>query len=210
MKDLAYKSVQYAIIALVWSAIIVSCKQGKVEKISDKDILNLPTQEIRDFGLIHSEKGVMRYEVEAKEVKYYQFVDTPYFAFPKGLYARSFTADSIPESDIRADSGVYRERPQFFSAQGNVIVQNFIKNMRLETEGPLYWDEQKKEIYTDAAAIIIRHPDTIPALYGLVADDRFTTYTLRTIRKGVIYRDFNAKDSTGSTPRDSLTTVNHE
>jgi lipopolysaccharide export system protein LptC len=191
----------YNIIALlVLSAIIISCEQGKIATISSDEVKDMPSEHIDSLVIISSDnKGEMRYRIVAKVANKYRFVDTPYYNFPCGLYSSSFT-NGMLEADIVADSAVMRTNPDFFTAYGNVVVRNLLKNTRMETQGPLYWDATQKTIYTSVYAIVYTPTDTFPAHKGLITDDHFRNPVFYGVREGLVYREFTAtRDSTATT-----------
>lgn len=185
--------VYYTTIALFMGVIVVSCKKDLLTKVNER-VSDRPTQEVYDLNVIQTERGVLKLEMRTKLLRGYQLADTPYFDFPKGIFICSFK-DSLPEIDMVADSARFWQNPRSFMAKGNVVVRNLVDNMRMETEGPLYWDSQKKIIYTNEPAVIFRPTDTIPALNGVTIDDDFKSYELRKGRDGVVYIDVSSKDS---------------
>lgn len=182
-------------------ATIFSCKGNKIEKATNVDVESVPTMEIKDFKVLYTENGIIRHEVTSKIARRYQPDDTTsYIVFPEGLFARSFTLEGLPETQIVADSAVYRQSPDFFEGYRNVVVENLLRNQKLETD-TLYWNALTKRIYTTAPSLVIRTPDTIPALQGFESDDKFEDPILRTIKNASIYyRSGNDSTSTDSIP----------
>ena len=71
---------------------------------------------------------------------------------------------------------------EFWSAFGNVTVQNIVKQQTLQTD-TLYWDQAKKEIYTDCYVRMFT-PDDFMQGYGMRSDEM--------ARNSVLYRPFNS------------------
>ena len=181
------------------SAIVISCKKSRLQKISTDEIANLPAEQADSLRIRYTEDGKLKNEIFAKTAKRYRFVDTPYYEFPHGIYAATYNNDE-PETDVVADSVIMQQNPEnFFIAYGNVVVRNMKKNTKMETQGPLYWDTGAKKIYTDAYAVIFSAGDTIKAYDGLTSDDQFHLYELRTLRQGVVYKEFEKREHESET-----------
>lgn len=186
-------------VALICSATIVSCKRDTVEKVSAEQIANQPTQEIKNLNALYTISGNLRNKLISAHVRQFQKGDSSIYTFSGGFYIASYN-DSVMESDLKSDSASLAENPYYFTALGNVIARSVIKNERLETEGPLYWDSQKKTIETHVYSVIYRTEDTIYAQNGLFADDQFKSIVLKK-QSGVFFREFE------KTPKDSLTSI---
>lgn len=192
------------LIILVCSFIAFSCTGDTLEKISSGELADQPVEEIINVKLIYTSDGKLRNEVTAKKTVKYQNKDTVIYIFPQGIYINSYK-DSIPESDLVADSATLNDnRGLFFTAIGNVVARNFITKKKLMTEGPLYWDEKNKTIETNVYTEIYSDADTIYAKYGIFSDDRFKEVEMRG-QSGVVFKEFK-KQHTDST--DTHKTIN--
>jgi lipopolysaccharide export system protein LptC len=186
-------------IALALGAIVVSCGQDKIQTVSSDEVAGIPSERADSLTIVSTENGKVRYKIVAKTADRYQSADTPYYDFPHGLYAASFTEDGALESDIVADSASLRPNPDFFTSYGNVIVKNEIKSTRVETQGPLYWDAAKKTIYTDEYAVVYTPTDTVPAHKGLITDDQLKNTVFYGVIQGAVNRVFTPeRDSTAA------------
>ncbi|MDR3245145.1 MAG: LPS export ABC transporter periplasmic protein LptC [Prevotellaceae bacterium] len=172
-----------------------------LQKISADELIDQPVEEVIDAKVIYTSDGKLRNEVIAKKTVKYQVGDSSLYIFPEGLRVNSFK-DSIPESDLVADSATLRDdRSLFFTAIGNVVARNIITKKRLETDGPLYWNQKNKTIETNVYTEVYTETDTIYAKYGLFSDDQFKEVEMRG-QSGVVFKEFGKRtggvaDSTG-------------
>ncbi|MDR2562973.1 MAG: hypothetical protein LBC98_03420 [Prevotellaceae bacterium] len=186
-------------IALALGAIIISCGQDKIQTISSDEVAGIPAERIDSMTIMTTENGKIRYRVIAKTADRLRLADTPYYNFPHGLYAASFSEDGSMESDIVADSASLRSNPDFFTSYGNVVIRNSPKNTRVETQGPLYWDAAKKAIYTNVYAVVYTLADTVPAYKGLITDDKLKNTIFYSVKDGTVNRVFTPeRDSTAA------------
>jgi lipopolysaccharide export system protein LptC len=185
------------LILLLGSLAVFSCTVDTLQKISSGELTDQPIEEIINVKMIYTSDGKLRNEVTAKKTVKYQNGDTVMYIFPQGIYINSYK-DSIPESDLVADSATLNDsRGMFFTAIGNVVARNFITQKRLVTEGPLYWDEKNKTIETNVYTEIYSETDTIYAKNGIRSDDKFKEVEMRG-QSGVIFKEFKKRhaDST--------------
>ncbi|MDR1594180.1 MAG: LPS export ABC transporter periplasmic protein LptC [Prevotellaceae bacterium] len=177
------------VVALVCSAIIFSCKDDTLQKISSGDLIDQPKEEVINVKLISTSDGKLRNEMVAPKAVKYQNADTILYIFPRGIHIISYK-DSIVESDLVADSATLNDsRGMFFTAIGNVVARNILTKKKLITDGPLFWDEKNKTIETKVYTEIYTETDTIFAKYGIFSDDRFKEVEMRG-QSGVVFKEF--------------------
>ncbi|MDR1887236.1 MAG: LPS export ABC transporter periplasmic protein LptC, partial [Prevotellaceae bacterium] len=177
------------LVALVCSATLFSCTADTLQKISSGELADQPIEEIINVKLIYTSDGKLRNELTAKKTVKYQIGDTAVYIFPNGIHIISYK-DSIPESDLVADSATLNDnRGLFFTAFGNVVARNLITKKELRTDGPLNWNEKNKTIETKVYTEIYSETDTIYAKYGIFSDDRFKEVEMRG-HSGVVFKEF--------------------
>jgi LPS export ABC transporter protein LptC len=179
---------------LAGSAAIFSCTADTLQKISASELADQPVEEVINIRLIYTSDGKLRNELNAKKTIKYQNGDTIIYVFPQGIHINSYK-DSIPESDLIADSATLKDnRGMFFTAIGNVVARNLVTKKKLMTEGPLYWDEKNKTIETNVYTEIYSETDTIYAKYGIHSDDRFREVEMRG-QSGVVYKELKKQNA---------------
>ncbi|MDR0558647.1 MAG: hypothetical protein LBG92_00610 [Prevotellaceae bacterium] len=165
---------------------VVSCsKRDTLQKVSSDEILERPTEETKNMRIISTSNGRLRNTIFAKTAITLREKDTVLHICPDGLYIASYK-DSLLESTLIADSATIRENPVFFTATGNVVATNLLENKRLETEGPLFWNSQKKTIEVFVFSTIYTPTDTTYA-HEIRSDDKFEK-TLLKKQSGVFER----------------------
>lgn len=198
--------IKYVIVALIISATIISCKE-KISTASDVDTASLPNEEVKNMKVLYTENGELKNEFITEELQHFISTDTPYYYFPKGVYAASFTdTTGTPNASIISKKARYIQSPAFFEAYDSVVARNLKVNQRLETD-TLFWEPSKKDkaIYSHSKSVIIRPPDTIPALQGFYTDSEFKYYTLIKAQNAPIY--FKMEQDSTNTNNDTLNTV---
>jgi len=160
---------------------IISC----VNKIEDIDLLYSDSS-IDDYGLglemTYYLKGELEFKLIAPEM---QKVLEPIEKniFPQGMQVFIYNQKLDTIATISSDFAVQNNNKNLVEVQKNVVLKNF-KNEQLNTE-KLFWDKDKKQIYTDDFVTINTEKEIIMG-YGFMTDQTFSTYSLSNIT-GTIY-----------------------
>ena len=97
-----------------------------------------------------------------------------YELFPKGLHAFAYTEGDKLETILHSDNAKHfkskKNDNEYWSAFGNVVVQNVINQQTLETD-TLYWDQANKEIYTDCYVRMFSSDGFIQGFHGMRSDE---------------------------------------
>ena len=109
-----------------------------------------------------------------------------YELFPNGLHVFAYTDGDVLETVLHSNNARHfkskKHNIEQWSAFGNVIVQNVLKQQTMETD-TLYWDQANKEIYTDCYVRMFNKDDFMQG-YGMRSDEM--------ARNAIIYRPFNS------------------
>ncbi|HSF54572.1 MAG TPA: LPS export ABC transporter periplasmic protein LptC, partial [Algoriphagus sp.] len=97
-----------------------------------------------------------------------------------GIEIKFYTVDGILETTMVADRGYYMKNENLYRGEGNVQIQNLLKDQRLQTE-EIFWNQAQKKIYTDKF-VTIQEKQTLFNGTGMEADDSFTNYRLKQVR----------------------------
>ncbi|MBC8032548.1 MAG: LPS export ABC transporter periplasmic protein LptC [Chitinophagaceae bacterium] len=124
-----------------------------------------------------SSDGKVKAKLTAPLMRNYQ-TDSPYIEFPNTLHVDFFndSTDAI-ESQLNARYGKYRENEKKVFLKDSVEVFNISGDTLRSME--LWWDQQRKEFYTDKPARIYRSDHTV--IYGrngLTASQDFSDVTI--------------------------------
>ncbi len=139
-------------ITLVVASIVVSCRSiGEAEKL---DLGQTPTQRTYDVFGVQTRNGAVSMRMESRLMEHFDSDSSSFDLFPQGISVFGYTEDGLLETIIVADRARHvvpkqRDRDETWEAFGNVILHNVIEQETMETD-TVYWDQAKREIYTDA------------------------------------------------------------
>lgn len=173
-------------VTLVIATLIYSCKE-KIPVASLPSDDSLPTQIVENMRVVQYRGGIVNYVVKAPLMESYSNAETPYDAFPEGIVLRGYTTEGMLETKIEADyaRNVKREKEEIWEAFGNVVINNYLKGERMETD-TLFWNRLTQRIYTHAL-VKLTTPDMFMQGYGMesdemarnaVIDDPFNSYAI--------------------------------
>ena len=159
--------------ALALAFVVFSCK-GNLSEAQKLDLSVTPIQTVDGMFFVQSENGKLKMRVEAPRMEVYEHDTVSYDLFPAGLHVYSYAEDGSLESTIVSDEARHDKFPkrgeEKWSAFGNVVIRNIPKQETMETD-TIYWDEKKKEIWTDCY-IKMYSPSGSMQGYGMRSDDK--------------------------------------
>jgi LPS export ABC transporter protein LptC len=119
---------------------------------------------------IQSENGRLKMRVEAARMEVYEHDTISYDLFPAGLKVYAYGESGVLETTIFSDQARHdKTGSEQWSAFGNVVVKNIVKNETMETD-TLYWDATKHEIWTDCY-VKMYSPSGLMQGYGMRSDE---------------------------------------
>ncbi len=165
--------------------VVYSCNR-KLSEAERLDLSETPVQTVDSLFMIQTTNGCLKMRVEADVMERYETDTSSYELFPKGLHVFAYSEDENLETVLHSNNAKHykskKSDDEFWSAFGNVTVQNIVKLQTLETD-TLYWDRAKQEIYTDCYVRMFT-PDDFMQGYGMRSDEM--------ARNSVLYRPFNS------------------
>ena len=165
--------------------VVYSCNR-KLSEAERLDLSETPVQTVDSLFMIQTTNGSLKMRVEADVMERYETDTSSYELFPKGLHVFAYSEDENLETVLHSNNAKHykskKSDDEFWSAFGNVTVQNIVKLQTLETD-TLYWDRAKQEIYTDCYVRMFT-PDDFMQGYGMRSDEM--------ARNSVLYRPFNS------------------
>ena len=172
-------------ITAVIASIVVSCS-GQIGEADKLDLSKTPTQRIYDMFAVQTKNGAVAMRIESDLMEHYDTDTATFDAFPRGLSVYGYTEEGLLESVIVADDARHivpkdRNRDEIWEAFGNVILHNVIEQETMETD-TLYWDQAKKEVYTDCYVKIYSRQGFLQG-FGMRSDDH--------MRNSILYRPFD-------------------
>ena len=150
------------------------------------DLKKTPLQTIDNMFAVQTRNGRVVMRAEADLMQHFETDTASWDSFPKGFTVYSYTDEGLLESLIAADNarhimGKGRRKEEIWEAYGNVVIHNVINQQTMETD-TIYWDREKKEIYTDCY-VKMYSPDGFMQGYGMRSDDR--------ARNSILLKPFN-------------------
>ena len=158
--------------ALALAFVVYSCK-GNLTEAEKLDLDQTPVQTVDDMFFVRTENGKLKMRVETPRMEVFEHDTVTFDLFPKGIKIYGYSEEGLLETTIvarkaRLDKSL-RGKGELWSAFGNVVVKNIIKQETMETD-TLYWDGAKEEIWTDCY-VKMSSPSGYMQGYGMRSDE---------------------------------------
>ncbi|HKK10574.1 MAG TPA: LPS export ABC transporter periplasmic protein LptC, partial [Bacteroidales bacterium] len=132
---------------LILSAVSCSNDPEEVRKMTQRD--TMPEQQASDVIMYYSEYGDVIFELHSPRIETYRGEENPRTIFPEGFEVVFYdSTGKTVQSRLTANYGIKMEKELKMIARGDVVVNNYEKKERLNTE-ELIWDQRHDKIYTD-------------------------------------------------------------
>ena len=158
--------------ALALAFVVYSCK-GNLSEAEKLDLDQTPLQTVDDMFFVRTENGKLKMRVESARMEVYEHDTVAFDLFPKGIKIFGYSEEGLLETTIVARQArhdkSYRGKGELWSAFGNVVVKNIVKQETMETD-TLYWDGAAKEIWTDCY-VKMSSPSGYMQGYGMRSDE---------------------------------------
>lgn len=166
----------------------LSC-ENDIQKINSiTSAGNLPDASGKDFESIYSDSSRVKVRIVGKEIRQFNNSKRPYVEFPVGLTAYFYDDSLNIESIIKANYVIYYREESLWEAKNNVEAKNFSTGEQLNTEH-LFWDEDKKLIYSNTYSRIVNKDGTFYGQQGFEANQDLTWWRLKGTKGTVTVRD---------------------
>ena len=130
-----------------------------------------PTLESTQLETLYSEKGVLKWRMQAERMLQYENEDR---AFPEGIYIEFFEEDGQVAWTGRANSVYFSAEKKVYEFRGDVELRSLREKRQLNTE-KLHWATETEEVYTDKF-IRIETEDGMLTGQGLTARQDLSDY----------------------------------
>lgn len=176
--------IKTGILLLVFSLYFYSC-ENEIEKINSLTGTSIfPEVSGKNVEIIQSDSGKVRVRILAPELYKYDQVEQPYIEFTRGMKAYFYDDSLKIESVIEAGYVKYFEKERLWEAKNNVEARNLKKGEQLNTEH-LFWNEQKKTIYSNTNSRIVTEDGTFYGEKGFDANQDLSKWKLKS-SKGTV------------------------
>ena len=169
-------NITVAVCATVMLLLLPSCDdkhKNLVDAIREQD--SVPDMRTTGVTTFISDSGLIRYKIIASEWLIYSRVDSPYWAFKKGIYLEKFDTLFHIDASIKADTAYYYDQKRLWELRNNVHIRSQ-KGDKFDTQ-LLYWDQRTERIYSDQF-IRIEQVDKILTGYGFDSNQQMTEYQI--------------------------------
>jgi len=167
---------------------LLAC-ENDIEKIKTiTSTQNLPELTGQNYEIIQSDSGKVQLRLLAPEIVRYTNVEKPYIEFPKGLTAYFYNDSLRVESVIKANYAIYYEKEGLWEAKNDVEARNLLNGNQLNTEH-LFWDQQKKLIYSYTYSRIVNEDGTFYGEDGFEANQDLKKWKLKSSKGTVKVRN---------------------
>lgn len=171
--------ISLSITAAVWAVVMLlllpSCGKKKALADAIDSAQLIPDMNSTEVTTYISDSGMIRYKIITAEWNIYSEVDSPYWAFEKGIYLEKFDTLFNLDASIKADTAYYYEYKKLWKLSSNVHIRSQ-KGDQFDTE-LMFWDQKSEKIYSDRF-IKIEQPDKILTGYGFESNQQMTEYQI--------------------------------
>ncbi len=187
-----------AIIFMI-ATFLISCKEQEVnEKL---DLNEIPRQIVKNMSAVQTNNADIQMRLEANLMEIYKNDTTSFELFPNGFNVYGYNSDGLLETHIYSDEAKHTtmKEKEKWEAYGNVVIKNFVKGERIETD-TIYWDRQNGRIFTHDF-VKLHSPNGFMQGFGMESDEM--------ARNAIILRPFDSYGIiTDSTKIGYIDTVN--
>ncbi len=180
------------------SLLLFAC-ENDIEKIhSITDNTEQPELSATDATILYSDSGKVEMKLTANRILQFSKAERPYIEFPDGMYVEFYDDSLNIESQMKSNYAIYYMDEKMWEARGDVEAINNIKGEKLNTE-ELFWDEDKKTIYSNNFSRIQTADGTFYGENGFESNQRFSKWRLKGSR-GTVNLKENNKEQKDSQP----------
>jgi LPS export ABC transporter protein LptC len=178
-KNIVKRNAYILMLFLALSAFLFSCENDIEVVKSLANTQDLPVYSSENIEIEYTDSGFLQikivaplFEIEKKSER------EEYSIFKKGLMVFFYNKSQELIARFKSDYAIYNNNSQIWKAQGNIVAVN-TKGEILQTE-LLYWDTQKRKIYTDNMAKVTDESSEVIG-EGFTADEDFTNWEFQKV-----------------------------
>ncbi len=171
-------------VLLLWQ-ILISCETDLEVIKSFPEDEHMPSQSMVNAKIQYTDSARLQLRLTAPEIHNYSQSTEKYTEFPRGILAEFFDRQGNIESHLSSNYAIYNTDKNLWEARDSVVVIN--KDGEILNTEQLFWDEEKKIIYSSSFVKITR-PNEVIMGEGFEADQTFNRWKIKKIQ-GTIYID---------------------
>ncbi len=186
-----YRILLQSVAVILFTATLCCCSNSieEVDRLSQPD--TMPVMYAKEVSISESESGRIKYTLTAPLLRRFDEGGKTVTRFPEGFKVVLF--DSLDPGKVRteitAEYGINNEGSRIMEASRNVVVINYLKDEKLNTEH-LLWDQNLKRVSSNVM-VTITTKDKILYGEGMESDETFYNWVIKKPR-GEMY--INEKD----------------
>ena len=177
---------RYIILLAVTIIVLISCENDIEVVNSFSGDSYLPSQSMINVVTNYTDSARLQLRITTPEINYYSTVTENYTEFPQGVFAEFFDRNEDVESSLKSRYAIYYQDKELWEAKDSVVVVNRDGEI-LETD-QLFWDEQKKTIYSHSFVRITRPNEEFTG-EGFDADETFSSWNIRKLKGNITLQD---------------------
>ena len=161
---------QMVVTALAVTTFVISCK-GEPES-EPIDLSSIPVQTVQGMKAVQTGNGNLQMRMEAPLLQRFESDTVSYELFPDGFDVYAYNEEGNLETQITSNAAKHttaKRKQEKWEAYGNVVINNYIKGERMETD-TLYWDRKNGKIYTHCL-VKMYSPSGFMQGYGMESDE---------------------------------------
>lgn len=136
---------------------------------------SLSVEIAHDVEIRYSDSGYLKAIITAPLMEHHDDPKNPFTEMKNGVLAKFYDHEGREESNLRAEYAINYEKKKLIHLKKDVHVINTMGEELISEE--LFWDQAKKEIYTDEQVIIKRGEERITGT-KFRSNETFTKYRI--------------------------------
>lgn len=156
--------------AFAVTTFVISCK-GEVET-EPLDLTKIPVQTVKGMKAEQTHNGVLQMRMESPLLQRFENEEESYEIFSEGFDVYAYNEEGVLETRISSNIAKHtttKTKVETWEAYGNVVITNFLKGERMETD-TLYWDRNAGKIHTHCH-VKMYSPSGFMQGYGMESDE---------------------------------------
>ncbi len=148
---------------------------SRVYEVTQRDTLPVVTS--FNVDALYTQQGHLQFRFKAPVAMAFTG-DEPYQEFPQGINVVFFDSLLNPKTKLTADYAISYERSRTMEARRNVVVVNFSKDEKINTEH-LVWDQEKRIIFSNTFVKITTTTNIIYGEKGFESNEAFDNWVIK-------------------------------
>ena len=157
---------------------LIGCKNDmeKINLFAEQTIV--PNLSGKNITILRSDSGRLVMRIEAPEIKQYSNIDEPFMEFPKGVDVYFLDSAENVKTHVTANYAIRYDQQNLYYGRDSVVAKNVQTNEWITSE-EMYWDENKRIIYSDKFTTINRKDGIYYGRKGFESTQDFSSWKLK-------------------------------